>query len=330
MVKTLKQSILYILTLFIFGTVGYSIIEGWEIFDALYMTVITLSTTGFKEFQPLSLTGRVFTMFLIIMGVSFLFYALGKINYVIFEEQIFRRGKMQKQLKKMKNHYIICGHGRMGEKIASELFTRKKAFVVIEKNEANALNAKEKNYAYIQGDATEDEILVNAGIKDAVGLVAVLSDDIANVYATLTARELNEKLKIIVRADTESSRQKLLKAGADSVILPYELSGFRMSQALLKPKVIDYMDELFSLPDLGLQIEEISIGEKSKLLGKTLAKSGLRGKLNVIILSIYRKDGKLIYNPRSETEIKAGDTLVVIGEISELKTLEEIADYETK
>jgi len=330
MVKTLKQSILYITILFIFGTVGYSIIEGWGIFDSLYMTVITLSTTGFKEFQPLSLAGRIFTMFLIIMGVSFLFYALGKINYVIFEEQIFRRGKMKKQLKSMKKHYIICGHGRMGEKIASELHSRNKSFVVIEKNEDHALNAKEKNYAYIQGDATEDEILIKAGIKEAIGLVAVLSDDIANVYTTLTAKELNDKLKIIVRADDDSSRQKLLKAGADKVILPYELSGFRMSQALLKPKVIDYMDELFSLPDLGLQIEEINIGEKSKLLGKTLAKSGLRGKLNVIILSIYRKDGKLIYNPTSDIEIQSGDTLVVIGEIGELKTLEEIADYETK
>ena len=330
MVKTLKQSILYIILLFVFGTLGYSIIEGWEIFDSLYMTVITLSTTGFKEFQPMSLAGRIFTMFLIITGVSFLFYALGKVNYVIFEEQIFRRGKMQKQLKSMKNHYIICGHGRMGEKIASELYSRKKSFVVIEKDEDHVLNAKEKNYAYIQGDATEDDILISAGIKDAVGLVAVLSDDIANVYATLTARELNDKLKIIVRADSESSRQKLLKAGADSVILPYELSGFRMSQALLKPKVIDYMDELFSLPDLGLQIEEIYIGKNSKLLGKTLANSGLRGKLNVIILSIYREDGKLIYNPTSDTEIQSGDTLVVIGEISELKTLEEIADYESK
>ena len=330
MTKTLKQSVVYILILFVFGTAGYSIIEGWGIFDALYMTIITLSTTGFKEFQPLSLAGRIFTMFLIIMGVSFLFYALGKINYVIFEEQIFRRGKMQKQLKNLKDHYIVCGHGKMGEKITSELFTRKKSFVVIEKNEDHILNFKENNYAYIHGDATEDEVLLKAGIKDAVGLVAVLSDDIANVYATLTARGLNDKFKIIVRADSDSSRQKLLKAGADKVILPYELSGFRITQALLKPKVVDYMDELFSLPDLGLQIEEISIGEKSKLLGKTLANSGLRGKLNVIILSIYRKDGKLIYNPRSETEIQSGDTLVVIGEIGELKTLEEIADYETK
>jgi voltage-gated potassium channel len=316
--------------LFLIGTTGYSIIEGWEIFDALYMTIITLSTTGFKEFQPLSAAGRIFTMFLIILGVSFLFYALGKINYVIFEEQIFRKGKMQKQLQKLKNHYIVCGHGKMGEKITSELYSRKKAFVVIEKDEKHITNFKEKNYSYIHGDATEDNILIQAGIKDAIGLVAVLSNDIANVYATLTARELSEKLKIIVRADDESSRQKLLKAGADKVILPYEISGFRITQALLKPKVVDYMDEIFSLPDLGLQIEEIKIGINSKLLRKTLANSGLRGKLNVIILSIYRKDGKIIYNPRSDTEIQKGDTLVVIGEISELKTLEEIADYEEK
>lgn len=330
MIKSLQKSIIFVLVLFIVGTAGYSVIEGWGFFDSLYMTVITLSTTGFKEFQPLSAPGRIFTMFLIILGVSFLFYALGKINYVIFEEQIFRKGKMQKQLNKMKGHYIICGHGRMGEKIASELHSRKKSFVVIEKDEDHIANVKNNNYTYIHGDATEDDILITAGIKNAIGLVAVLSDDIANVYATLTARGLNDKLKIIVRADDESSRQKLLKAGADKVILPYEISGFRITHALLKPKVVDYMDELFSLPDLGLQIEEINIGDKSKLIGKTLAKSGIRGNLNVIILSIYRKDGKLIYNPRSETEIQTGDTLVVIGEITELKTLEEIADYEEK
>jgi voltage-gated potassium channel len=218
----------------------------------------------------------------------------------------------------------------MGEKITSELHSRNKKFVVIEKDENHILNIKDREYAYIHGDATEDETLINAGIKNALGLVAVLSDDIANVYATLTARGLNDKLKIIVRADDESSRQKLLKAGADKVILPYEISGFRITQALLKPKVVDYMDELFSLPDLGLQIEEINIGEKSKLLGKTLANSGLRGKLNIIILSIYRQDGKLIYNPKSDTEIQLGDTLVVIGEIGELKTLEEMANYENK
>ena len=279
MIKTLKKSIIFILILFFVGTTGYSIIEGWEIFDSLYMTIITLSTTGFKEFQPLSLPGRIFTMFLIIFGVSFLFYALGKINYVIFEEQIFRKGKMQKQLKKLKNHYIICGHGKMGEKITSEFHSRHKAFVVIEKDEDHILHIKDQNYSYIHGDATEDDILINAGIKNAIGLVAVLSNDIANVYATLTARGLNDKLKIIVRADDESSRQKLLKAGADKVILPYEISGFRITQALLKPKVVDYMDELFSLPDLGLQIEEINIGDKSKLNWKNPGKFRIKGRV---------------------------------------------------
>ena len=146
MIKSLQKSIIFVLVLFIVGTAGYSVIEGWGFFDSLYMTVITLSTTGFKEFQPLSAPGRIFTMFLIILGVSFLFYALGKINYVIFEEQIFRKGKMQKQLNKMKGHYIICGHGRMGEKIASELHSRKKSFVVIEKDEDHIANVKNNNY----------------------------------------------------------------------------------------------------------------------------------------------------------------------------------------
>jgi voltage-gated potassium channel len=324
MIPGLKKSIIFILLLFIGGTAGYSTIEGWSLFDSFYMTIITLSTTGFKEFKPLSGIGRFFTIILIIFGISFLFYALGKINIALFEEQIFRKGKMQKEIDKLKNHYIICGYGRMGEKIASELFSRKKSFIIIEKDNDHVKNIKDRKFLVIQGDATEDDVLISAGINSAQGMVAVLSNDVANVFATLTARGLNSKLKIITRADEDSSRQKLIKAGADRVVLPYEIGGFRITQALLKPTVVDYMDELFSLTDLGLQIDEIKISEKSKLIGKTLADSGIRGKLNVIILSIYRKNGDLIYNPTSDSKINNGDTLVVIGEISELKTLEEI------
>lgn len=324
MSRALLKSVIFVLFLFIFGTIGYTIIEGWSLFDSLYMTIITLSTTGFEEFHPLSKIGRLFTILLIIFGISFLFYALGKINTAIFEQQIFRRGKMQKGIEKLKDHYIICGHGKMGSHITSELSNKKKPFLIIEKDENRIENIKAKEYFFIQGDATEDDVLLSAKIDTAKGLVAVLENDVFNVYATLTARGLNSKLKIIARAEDDSSRKKLIKAGADKVVLPYEIGGFRITQALLKPKVVDYMDELFSLPDLGLEIEEIKIGEKSQLIGKTLANSGIRGKLNVIILSIYRTNGDLIYNPRSDTEIKEGDTLVVIGEIGELKTLEEI------
>jgi len=201
----------------------------------------------------------------------------------------------------------------------------RKAFIIIEKNIDNINKIHEHKFLMVTGDATEDDILIAAGINSAKGLVAVLNNDVANVFATLTARGLNDNLKIISRADEESSRQKLIKAGADKVVLPYEIGGFRITQALLKPTVVDYMEELFSLPDLGLEIEEIKIGEKSKLIGKTLANSGIRGKLNIIILSIYRKNGDLIYNPTSEAIICVGDTLVVIGEIGELDTLEEIS-----
>jgi len=325
MYQRLKKSVLFIIVLFLVGTAGYSVIEGWNIFDSFYMTIITLSTTGFQELQPLTKLGRLFTIILIIFGISFLFYALGKINSAIFEEQLFKRGKMQKDVNKLKDHYILCGFGRMGEKIAAELAVRKKPFVVIEKDMEKIIKIKENNYLMVQGDATEDEILIAAGINTARGFVTVLDNDVSNVFATLSARGLNDQLKIIARADDDSSRTKLIKAGADKVVLPYEIGGFRITQALLKPRVVDYMDEIFSLPDLGLQIEEIKITEKSKLIGKTLANSGLRGKINIIILSIYRKNGDLIYNPTSDTEISEGDTLVVIGEVKELDTLAEIS-----
>ena len=223
----------------------------------------------------------------------------------------------------MENHYIICGFGRMGKKIAHELEKRNKSFVIIEK-EPEILD--QRDYSFIYGDATEDEILFKAGIEGAIGLVAVLSSDIANTFTVLTARGINPNLKIIARAEEENSKNKLLSAGANRVILPYEIGGFRISQALLKPTVVDYIDEVFSRSEIGLEIEEIKISERSKLIDTTIEDSKIRSRFNTIIVGIYRATGGLIYNPKSETDLQSGDNLIVIGEINELEKLRGIAD----
>jgi len=326
MIKEFRKPILIILLLFFSGSIGYSILEGWGLLDSLYMTIITLSTTGFREIRPLSIAGRIFTMALIIVGISILFYVLGKINTEIFEGNIFRGRKMQKKITSLQKHYIICGFGRIGKKICLELEKRNKSFIVIE-NDKDRLELC-KDYLYIYGDGTEDENLIKAGIERALGLVAVLENDASNVFVVLSARGLNHKLKIIARAEEESSREKLLKAGADRVILPYEIGGFRFTQALLKPTVLEYFDEVFSRSDLGLEIEEIKISEGSSIIGKSLSESGIRGKLNIIIIGIYRSGGDWIYNPRSDTKLSLDDTLIVIGETHELQQLQEITkDY---
>jgi voltage-gated potassium channel len=327
MIKEFKNIIITILFLFIGGSVGYSLIEKWDFFDSLYMTIITVSTTGFQEIYPMSIPGRIFTMFLIIMGISFLFYALGNLNVAIFERNIFRNKKMQNRISKLDGHYIICGFGKIGKKVAQELKSRKKDFVILEINELHLKDIPE-NYLYLHADATEDQNLIRSGIEQAAGLVAVMGSDASNVFTTLSAKGLSPGIKIIAQAEEENSREKLIKAGAERAILPYEIGGYRIIQALLRPTVVEYMDEIFSRSDIGLEFEEIKIAEKASIIDKTLADLSLRSELNVIIIGIYRSGTKWIYNPRSDTKLHAGDILIVIGETNDLAKMEKQAGNE--
>jgi voltage-gated potassium channel len=324
MIKEIKRILFLVLILLFVGSIGYSLLEDANIFDSLYMTVITLSTTGYKEVFPLSWAGKVLTMVLIIFGITIFLYALREINLLLFEGKFFQERKMQKKINELENHYIICGYGRMGTKIAQELRKRNKPFVILEKDLDNPENLE--NYQYINGDATEDENLIKAGILKAKGLVSVLSTDIANTFTTLSARGLNPSLKIIARAEEESSKEKLIKAGASRVVLPYEIGGYRITQALLRPTVVDFIDEVFSRSDLGLEIEEVKIKKSSNFNGKSIAESKIRSDFNTIIVGIYRESGKLIYNPGSETMIEEGDDLIVIGEREKLDKLQEKAN----
>jgi len=324
MFKDLKNIIFIVIVLFFGGSIGYVLIEDWNIFDSLYMTIITLSTTGYQEVMPMSQPGRIFTMFLIIAGISVLFYALSNLNVALFERNIFRDRKMQKRIQNLSNHYIICGFGKIGKKIAQELYRRNKPFVIIELNESQLLDIPDQ-YLYMQTDATEDHNLIKAGIERAIGLIAVLGSDAQNVFTTLSARGLNGQLKIIARADEENSREKLLKAGANRAILPYEIGGYRIVQAMLRPVVVDYMDELVSRSEIGLEMEEIKIDEASKIVNTTIASSKIRSELNVIIIGIYRRGKDWIYNPKSDVKFETDDILIVIGEMNDLTKLQKIA-----
>jgi voltage-gated potassium channel len=318
MIKEFRFIFILIFSLFFIGTIGYHFIENWDLIESLYMTIITVSTTGFMEVKPLSVAGRLFTIFLILSGLIFLFYAIGILNAALFERNFFKERTMKKKIAALTNHYIICGFGRLGEKIAQELRSQNRPFIVIEKESARLESLEENKYLYLEGDATEDENLIKAGIKEAKGLVATLDSDISNVFATLSARGMNPDLKIIARAEEESSRQKLLRSGADRVVLPYEIGGFRIAQALLRPRVLAYFDEIFSRSSIGLEIDELCLTEQSSLLDKTLADSPIRSKYNLIIVAIYRHTGEIIYNPGSNTKLTNNDTLIVIGKADDL------------
>jgi voltage-gated potassium channel len=308
-----------------FGTAGYIIIEGWNFLDALYMTIITLTTVGFKEIHDLTLKGRLFTIVLLMGGVGTVFYALSIGAKVIIEgelQEIYGRKRVEKRLKDLKDHYIVCGYGRMGKIIARELNQEKLKFTVIEKNEVIADPDEKESMLVLQGDATSDDLLKRAGIERAKCLISVLPTDAENLYVVLSARGLNPNLLIVARAGEEGSEQKLLRAGADRVVSPYHIGGLRMAHTVLKPAVVDFIEYATKSGHIDLQIEEIAVEQGSGLAGNTLDQCGIGRELGIIIVAIKQQDGEMKFNPTFRTVIEAGDTLIAVGETSKLEILE--------
>ena len=319
--KKLQVGLGAILGIITIGTFGYMIIEGWTFFDSFYMTIITISTTGFKELKPLSTPGMILTVGLIITGVLAIAYTGGRGVQVLVESQILRRRKMVKKLDSIANHYVICGFGRMGKQIAEHLVESKLNFVVIENEPNNVEKLIELGYLFVNGDATDDDALSSAAVERATGLVAVLRTDAENVFTTLSARELNSKIFIVARAIDEGTESKLKKAGADRVVKPYELGGNRMVQLLIRPGVTDFIEGIARKRDVDISLEQIVVSMRSKLVGLTLAESPIRSELDIIIIAIDKSLGKFVYNPQSSAKIEAGDKLIAIGQIENLNKL---------
>ncbi|MGC2063384.1 MAG: potassium channel protein [Thermodesulfovibrionales bacterium] len=315
-----------ILLIISFGTFGYMFIEGWQFFDGLYMTIITLTTVGYREVHDLSFRGQLFTIVLIIGGVGTVFYALSTGAKIILEgelQEIFGRKKLEKKIKDLKDHYIICGYGRMGRIIARELEEKHIDFVAIEKD-SDIASEKEGVLIY-RGDATKDEVLKEIGIDRARGLISVLPTDAENMYVVLSARGLNPNLTIVARAGEEGSEKKLIRAGADRVVSPYYIGGLRIAHTVLKPAVVDFIEFATKSGNIDLQMEEISIMENSQLVGLTLDECGIGRELGIIIVGIKTQSGEMKFNPTFRSTINVGDTLIALGEISKLKALEDMA-----
>ncbi len=310
----------------LFGSLGYVWLEGWNFFDSFYMTVITLTTVGYGEVRPLSPLGRVYTMLLILGGVGLMLYVVGALARVVVEGEIreaLGKRKLQKYLKQLKDHYIICGYGRIGEIIARQLSQAKVPLVIVENHPETLARLEDSGYYYVAGDATREEVLLEAGIERAKGLVAVVRSDAGNVYIVLTARSLNPRLFIVARGEEPGALQKLLRAGADRVESPYEMGGTKMAQSILRPTVVTFM-ELAMHQGVEWSMEEIAVGTRSPLIGVPLKDTGIRKELNLILVAIKRADGEMLFNPTPETALMAGDTLIAVGMRQNLEALERI------
>jgi voltage-gated potassium channel len=312
-----------VLATVILGTLGYVLIEGWSFTDAFYMTILSVSTTGFREVHPLSDGGKMLTVGIIVAGVLSIAYFAGRVAQLLIERYILRRRGMDRQIRRLRNHYIVCGYGRMGRHVCTELEDEGAPYVVVEKDESLVERLDQAGVMHVHGDATNDEALIRAGIEHAKGLITVVSSDPENVYTTLSAKTLNGKVFVVARALQDETESKLRKAGADRVIKPYEHVGQRMAQLLLRPGIVEFMDTVAHEAGKDIKMEEITISEGSELVGGSLLDSPIRNELNIIIVVIHRADGELIYNPSSTVELRAGDRMIAVGDRENLRRLAE-------
>lgn len=326
--KKLKIALGALIIVIGIGTLGYSLIERWDILTSLYMSVITISTVGFKEAYPLSVTGRVFTIFFVIFGVGTTLYAVGAGAQFMLEGQlrnILGRRKMSKKIQEIKDHYIICGYGKVGQEIYSEFSSRKVPCLVVEKNPEMVEEAIKDGALVVQGDSTEDSVLEEAGIKRARGLISAVASEADNVFISLSARVLNPNIFVVARAETREAERKLLRAGANKAVSPHSLGGTRMALAALRPHLVDFMQVATSVEGVDIRIEELEIKEGSSLSHTSLRECELRQKVGVIVLAIHKKDGQMLSAPSPDSKLEPGDILIAVGKTEDLEKLENLA-----
>ena len=310
------------------GTLGYHLIEGWRPLDAFYMTVITLTTVGFQEVHPLSSAGRIFTAFLSLGGVFTLFYVGVELVGGVVSGEVRKalwRQRMARNLSELKNHLVVCGFVRMGHLVCREFSKLGLDFVVIDRLPELLRDFAMPHGIALHGDATSEEILRKAGVERARGLVTAAASDADNLYVTMSARLLNERLFIVARAEEEGAEKKLLRAGANRVVSPYAIGGQRVAQAVLRPAVTDFIELATRSEHLELQIEETEVSAGSRLAGGRLKESGLRQELGIIIVAVKRPDGKMVFNPSPDMVIAPDDILITLGPRHQLDRLEEMA-----
>jgi voltage-gated potassium channel len=316
--------VLWLVGVIVFGVIGYEVIEGWNFLDSIYMTVTTITTVGYREVHPLSDGGRIFSIFLMIGGVGGALYILsGIVGYVVEGNigTVWERRKMQNKIGNLKGHFILCGFGRVGEEIARAFKEEEVPFIVIDNRPECIARLEKTEYIYLEGDATQDEILKSAGIERAHGLIAAVGSDTDNTYITLSARGLRPDIYIEARASSPEAVTKLERSGANRVILPHAIGGRRMAMLALRPSVVDFIDNVIYSRGHEMRLENVDIAENSKLIDLSI--KDVRDKTRVSVLAVQKKGRTLNPNPTGEEVVEEGDKLIVIGTKAQLGSLEE-------
>ncbi len=301
-----------------FGTLGFMAVEGWDPLDALFMSVTTIATVGYGEVHPLTDAGRIFAMFLILVGVGAFLYIVSDMVSLSLEFNLGRR--MKKLIVKLTNHQIICGYGRTGQEVANQFRINRIPFVVVEMNPLIARKAEDAGFLVIEGDASADEVLLRAQVNKAKGIVCALPDDTQNTFIALTARGLNESIDVVSRAANPGSESKLKRVGARMVISPYVICGQRLAAAVTHPLVTTFLDVVMHTPEQDLRMEQVTLHPESSLIGRTLKDANIKQTSGAMILAV-NQSGKLITNPTPDLVFCVGDELIALGAQEELNRL---------
>jgi len=307
------------------GTIGFTLIDHYPPFDAFYMTLITLTTVGYAEIHPLSQAGRIFNCFLIIFGVTTIFIAIGGMTQTIIELELgdaIGKRRNKRMIDKLKDHFIVCGYGRVGRGAAVELLHAGVPFVVVDIQPERVERALHEGMLAVAADSTHDDTLRQVGIERARGLVAALATDADNLFVLLSAKGLNPRIYVATRAAEEGAEAKMRRAGADAVFAPYALAGHRLAQSLLRPHVVQFLD--FTTTDIGMDIsiEQVRVAETSEMVSKSIRDMQIGRDVGVIVMAIRRSNGEMMFNPPADTTIEAGDYLIVMGRMENLRALE--------
>ena len=316
-----------IIALIVAGAIGYMLIEKWSFLDAVFMSITTLTTIGYGEVHPLSIAGQIYTIVFILFGVGVALYILTDMAETIVEanpEAFFGRRRMKNKISRLKDHQIVCGYGRTGQEVAQQFVAAGIPFVIVELESIRAKKAEEEGHLVLQADATVDETLLAAGVERASGVVCALADDAANTFITLSARGLNEHIKIVCRAANPGSEGKMLRAGARKVISPYVICGRRMATAVIHPLVLEFLDVAMHSPQYDLRLEQITIQPSSKLVGLTLKEANIKQTVGAMVLAVNQQ-GKLVTNPAPELVFKSGDEVIALGAEEQLQSLGSLA-----
>jgi voltage-gated potassium channel len=314
-----------------FGTLGFSLIEGWSTLDSLYVAAQTVTTVGYGDLTPATRNGRIFSAVFMLMAVGVVLYALTSAVQAIVQSELvatFGQRRQSRRMSKLRNHFIICGAGRVGSHLVRGLMGGEETFIVIEKDPQKVAELLDLGVIVLVRDATLEESLQEAGVEHARGLAACLPDDADNVYVVLTARDLNPKLHIVARAAEEQAESKLIRAGANRVVAPTIIGGHRMAMALTKPAVHDFLGSI-TANKLELAFEQLEVGVSSELVGRKLSETNIRSELDIVVVSIRRSHGQILFNPSGEAIIESGDLLIAIGHAESLMKLAALAKGKT-